>query len=316
MPAVTNKLTNIAVQKAAPKEDRPYKMSDGHGLFLLIKPSGAKYWRWSYRYAGKQKELALGTYPLISLKAARTARDDARRKLLDGVDPGGLRKLQKTMRIVATGNSFQAVALEWFSRQKPRWAEKHWVKVQWMLEKNLFPWLGTRPVSEITPPELLATLLRIEERGAIETAKRVKQVAGQVFRYAVATGRADRDPAQDLKGALTPPVKGHFAAVTEPEKVGPLLRMLDGYEGSPITRAALRLAPLTFVRPGERPANDVLPEDVIRKMRGQRGPQKEPTKVPVSIRLSPEVVKRFKASGPGWQARMDDALKQWIKEHQ
>ena len=251
MPAVTNKLTNIAVQKAAPKEDRPYKMSDGHGLFLLIKPSGAKYWRWSYRYAGKQKELALGTYPLISLKAARTARDDARRKLLDGVDPGGLRKLQKTMRIVATGNSFQAVALEWFSRQKPRWAEKHWVKVQWMLEKNLFPWLGTRPVSEITPPELLATLLRIEERGAIETAKRVKQVAGQVFRYAVATGRADRDPAQDLKGALTPPVKGHFAAVTEPEKVGPLLRMLDGYEGSPITRAALRLAPLTFVRPGE-----------------------------------------------------------------
>ena len=250
MSSTTNKLTDIAVRKAAAR-DKPYKLTDGGGLYLLVERTGAKYWRMAYRFAAKQKLLALGVYPEVTLKEARTARDEARKQLNNDVDPGELRKVKKIMRIESGGNTFEVVALEWFSRQKVTWAEKHWVKVQWMLEKNLFPWIGTRPIADITPPELLATLRRIESRGAIETAKRTKQVAGQVFRYAVATGRAARDPSHDLKGALATSVKKHLAAITEPKKVGPLLLMLDGYEGTAIIRAALRLAPLTFVRPGE-----------------------------------------------------------------
>jgi len=246
----SNKLTDTAVRNAAPKE-KAYKLIDGQGLYLLVEKTGAKYWRLAYRFAGKQKLLALGVYPTITLKAARVARDEARLRLASGIDPSEHRKVQKIIRLESIENTFQAVAVEWFSKQKPGWAEKHWIKVLWMLEKNLFPWLGTRPIADISPPELLATLRRIESRGAIETAKRTKQVAGQVFRYAVATGRADRDPGQDLRGALATSVKKHLAAITDPKKVGPLLLTLDGYEGSPTVRAALHLAPLTFVRPGE-----------------------------------------------------------------
>jgi integrase len=245
-----HRLTDNAARKATPA-GKPQKLSDGAGLYLLVEPGGAKYWRMAYRFAGKQKLLALGVYPDVTLKAARIAAMQAREKLRNGIDPSELRRLRKTAQHESSANSFSAIALEWFAKQKPAWAETHRTKVKWMLEKNLFPWTGSRPIAEITPPELLTTLRRIEGRGAIETAKRVKQVAGQVFRFAIGTGRAQRDPSQDLRGALTAPVKRHLAAITDPKAVGPLLLALNGYNGSDVVRGALRLAPLTFVRPGE-----------------------------------------------------------------
>jgi integrase len=243
-------LTELALKAAKPKE-KIYKLADGRGLYIEINPTGSMYWRMKYRYAGKEKRISLGVYPEVSLKNARIALLKAREQLANGVDPSELRKVRKAAQISSATNSFQAVGEEWFSKQKPIWAEKHWTKVQWMLEKNLYPWLGQRPISEITAPELLAVLRRIESRGAIETAKRTKQVAGQVFRFAVATGRTERDPSQDLKDALAASVKKHLAAITEPKAVGPFLCALDAYQGTPIIRAALQMAPLTFVRPGE-----------------------------------------------------------------
>ena len=243
-------LTDTSVRQTRPGLAN-YKLSDARGLFLLIQANGCRYWRLKYRYAGKEKLLALGVYPEVSLRDARAAADEARRHLRSGVDPGELRKAQKNSRLDSAANSFEAVALEWFAKQRPIWAENHWTKVQWMLEKTLFPWIGSRPVSEITASELLAVLRRIEARGALETAKRVKMVAGQVFRFAVATGRAEADPSQPLRGALGIPVKKHLASITDPKEVGPLLVVLDGYQGTPVVRAAVQLAPLTFVRPGE-----------------------------------------------------------------
>lgn len=243
-------LTDPAARQAKPKE-KDYKLSDANGLFLLIKTNGSKYWRLKYRYLGAEKLLALGVYPDVKLAEARGKADEARKHLRDGIDPGELRKVKKAAKAEAAENSFEAVGQEWFAKQSPIWSEAHATKTLWMIEKNLFPWLGSRPVADITPPELLATLRRIESRGAHDTAKRAKQVAGQIFRYAVATGRAERDPSQDLRGALTASVKTHLPAITEPKKVGPLLTALDAYQGTPIVRAALRLAPLTFVRPGE-----------------------------------------------------------------
>lgn len=244
------KLSAIAVKEAQPTA-KAYKLSDGGGLFLLIKPSGTKYWRFKYRYAGKEKLLALGVYPDTSLKSARINHRDAQDQLKAGIDPSAQRKAIKLTKNTAAANSFKVVALEWFAKQKPTWAESHWSKVERMMERDLFPYLGTRPLNEITPPELLAVLRKIEGRGALESAKRTKQVAGQIFRYGVATGRCERDPAQDLNGALTTPVKQHRSAITEPKLVGPLLNALEGYQGTAVVNAALRLAPLTFVRPGE-----------------------------------------------------------------
>jgi integrase len=257
MGKATNKLTDTEVKNSKPK-DRPYKLSDGGGLYLLVDTSGNKYWRLAYRFSGKQKVLALGVYPEVSAKEARNSsipervgRDQAKAMLARGVDPAQQRKLSKAIKSASAANSFEAVGVEWFTKQRPIWSEAHATKTLWMLEKNLFPWLGDRPISEVTPPELLTTLRRIESRGAHDTAKRARQVAGQVFRFAVVTGRAERDPSQDLRGALTATVKTHFPAVTDPAAVGPLLIALDAYQGTPIVRAALRLAPLTFVRPGE-----------------------------------------------------------------
>ncbi len=165
-------LTDAAARQAKPT-NKDYKLADGAGLFLLVKTNGSKYWRLKYRHTGKEKLLAIGVYPRVTVKEARALTEQARQQLQNGVDPGELRKLKKVSQLESAANSFQAVAMEWFSKQKPAWAENHWTKVQWMLEKNLFPWLGARPISEISSPELLGTLRRIENRGAIETAKRV-----------------------------------------------------------------------------------------------------------------------------------------------
>ncbi len=250
MAGASNKLTDTAIRNAKPKEKR-YKLPDGGGMFLQIEPDGKRYWRLKYRFANKEKLLALGVYPETSLAVARSKRDEAKRLLADGIDPGAQRKAQKLSRATAMANSFEAVAREWFFTKQNGWSASNRDKVLSRLENNLFPWLGARPIAEITAPELLAVLRRTEARGVLETTHRAKQLAGQVFRYAIQTGRAERDPSQDLRGALKTPAKQHLAALTDPKKVGPLLLALDGYSGTPWVKAALQLAPLTFVRPGE-----------------------------------------------------------------
>jgi integrase len=244
------KLSDVAAKNAAPK-DKPYKLADGAGLYLEVMPTGSKYWRLKFRYAGKEKRLALGVYPAVTLKAARKAARDARDGLAAGIDPTETRRQDKLERSVGAANSFRAVALEWYEKEKPHWSESHIKRAGWLLEKNLFPWLGHRPIAEINPPELLTTLRKTESKGTLETAHRAKQIAGQIFRYAVATGRAERDPTPDLKGALATPQGGHHAAIIDPKAVGDLLRAIDGFRGTPAVMAALKLSPLLFCRPGE-----------------------------------------------------------------
>lgn len=244
------KLTATGVKEAKPRV-KQYKLADGGGLFLAIQPNGAKYWRYKYRFAKKEKLLALGVYPKVSLKDARAKHREAQDLLANSIDPSTHKQLNKLAAFTASENSFKAVALEWFDNQAQVWSEGHAKRAKRMLEKDLFPYIGNRPLNDITAPELLAALRRIESRGAKDVAKRAKQTAGQIFRYGVATGRCERDPSQDLAGALAPTTTKHRAAVTDPADIGRLLNILDGYKGTAVVNAALQLAPLTFVRPGE-----------------------------------------------------------------
>lgn len=237
--------------KALKPEPKAKKYADEKGLYLFVAPTGGKLWRLKYRFEGKEKLLALGGYPDVGLKAAREKRDEARKLLADGIDPGEHRKASKAARADAVANSFEAVAREWFAKQVPGWATTHADKILQRLEKDVFPWLGGKPIADISAPDLLTTVRRIEVRGALDTAHRALQNCGQVFRYAVATGRAERDPTGDLRGALPPKRTGHFAAITEPADVAALLRAIDAFRGTLIVQAALKLGPLVFVRPGE-----------------------------------------------------------------
>ncbi|HIB82766.1 MAG TPA: DUF4102 domain-containing protein [Gammaproteobacteria bacterium] len=239
-------LTNLKVDKAKPKE-KQYKLADERGMYLLIHPKGGKWWRLDYRFQGKRKTLSLGTVPDVSLKEARKKRDEARSILEDGADPSYYRASAKAF----GEDSFEAVAREWFEKFRGQWAQSHAVKILGRLEKDLLPWVGSRPIDAIEPPELLRVIRRVEHRGALDTAHRIQQIASRVFRYGVATGRCSRDPTTDLKGALPPNRANHFATITDPKEIGGLLRAIDGYQGSPVTRCALTLAPLVFVRPGE-----------------------------------------------------------------
>lgn len=244
-------LTAVEVKQAEPKE-KAYKLADGGGLYLLVKPVGGKYWRYKYRYAGKEKTLALGVYPEIPLKEARERHQAARKSLDRGVDPSEARKVEKLTRHLAAAESFEAVAREWFNRIMPEKSNSYRERTGRILEKDLYPVLGNRPIKSITAPELLAALRRIEAREAYDIAHRAKQTAGQIFRYAVATGRADRDPGGDLKGALKPRrKKKHHAAITNPAEVGRLLLAIDGFQGTTVVKTALLLSPLLFQRPGE-----------------------------------------------------------------
>lgn len=231
--------------------DKPYKMGDSGGLYLEVAPSGGKWWRFKYRFDGKQKRLSLGVYPDVTLKAARERRDEARTLVAEGVDPGEHRKAVKAAKNERGANSFEVVAREWYAKHSPSWAKTHASRTINRLQGDVFPWIGGKPIAEIEAPELLTVARRVEDRGALETAHRILSICGQVFRYAVATGRAKRDPTRDLRGALPPYKSTHFAAVTEPDKLAELLRIMDGYEGTLTVRCALRLAPLVFVRPGE-----------------------------------------------------------------
>ncbi len=229
--------------------DKPYKLGDSGGLYLEVAPTGGKWWRLKYRFGGKEKRVALGVYPDVSLQDARKQRDAARKLLSQGVDPGAVRKAQKAAR--TDGDTFETIAREWFAKHKPTWAAGHADKIIQRLERDIFPWIGGHPIGETKAPDLLAVIRRIEGRGALETAHRALANCGQVFRYAVATGRAERDPSGDLRGALAPVRGTHFAALTDPAAVGELLRAIDGFRGSFVVQSALRLAPLVFVRPGE-----------------------------------------------------------------
>jgi integrase len=250
MPKRIPPLSDIQVKNAKPR-DKDYKLSDGHGLYLLVTPTGGKLWRLQYRYAGKQKLLSFGAYPSISLADARQRREDARKLLANSVDPGEVRKAQKAATVAETENSFEVVAREWHNKFSGSWSSSHAETTLRRIELDAFPVLGAKPIEEIKAMDLLTMLRRIESRGALETAHRVRTICGQVFRYAVATGRVERDPTADLKGALPPYKKGHLAAITDPKEVIPLLRAIDGYQGSFVVKCALQLAPLVFVRPGE-----------------------------------------------------------------
>ena len=239
-------LTNTAIRNAKPRLKR-YRLFDSQGLYIEVAPNGGKWWRLKYRILGKEKRLSLGIYPEVSLKEARVKRDQARSLLAEGADPIEARKTQR----IPDGTSFEAVAREWFGKFTPSWSEGHANRIFRRLENDVFPWLGSRPIDQIDPPELLKVARRIESRGALETAHRAIRNCGQVFRYAVATGRASRDPTSDLKGALPPVRVIHHSSITDPRVIGGLLRAIDGYEGSLLTRCALQLAPLVFVRPGE-----------------------------------------------------------------
>ena len=225
MPRRIAPLTETKISKTKPKE-KQVALFDGGGLFLLITPQGGKLWRLKYRFEGKEKILSLGLYPIITLKKAREKREEVKRQIDDGIDPGAFRKAQKQAK-TEDRETFEVIAREWHKRFIPKWTESHATKTLRRLELDVFPWIGKRPIREIEPPELLSVLRRIESRGVLDGAHRVRGICGLVFRYAVATGRATRNPAQDLIGALTPAKVIHLAAVTEPDKVGELLRAID-----------------------------------------------------------------------------------------
>lgn len=239
-------LTDVKIKVARPRQ-KPYRLFDGQGLYLEVVPSGGRWWRFKYRLAGKEKRLSLGVYPEVGLKAARERLADARKQLNTGVDPAATRRAEKQ----AQGDSFEAVAREWLEKHSARWSDGHGDLTIDRLEKNIFPWLGSQRIAEIAPPDLMTALRRIESRGAPEVARRVLQICGAIFRYAIATGRSSTDPAAALRGALPPPAEKHHASITDPKQIGALLRAIDGYQGTFVTRCALRLAPLVFVRPGE-----------------------------------------------------------------
>jgi len=241
-------LTDTAIRKAK-SADKPQRLFDGGGLYLEVSPAGGKLWRWKYRISGKEKRLAIGIYPDTGLADARDKRDAARKLLAAGIDPGEHRKAEKAAGEERAANSFEVIAREWLGKQT--WVEHYRVKVEAWMANDVYPYIGGRPVAELSAPEFLRVGRRMEERGALESAHRVLQTCGQVMRYAIATGRADRNPVADLKGAITSPAERHHAAITDPAVLGGLLRAIEGYTGDITTRAALQLSALLFVRPGE-----------------------------------------------------------------
>lgn len=273
-------LTAKAV-KSALSRDRPYKLADGRGLYLEVRPNGGRWWRFRYRFGGSEQLLSLGTFPDVSLAEARDACDDARRQLREGINPSTARKAAR----VAQGGSFKAVAEEWYTKRLPTLAPATARKIAATLANDLYPWLGHRPINELEAPEILAALRRIEHRGAIESAHRARQHCSQVFRYAVACGYCQRDPAADLRGALAPIKTTHRAALTEPAEIVGLLRAIEGYGGAFVVKCALRLLPLVFTRPGElRRAHwsEIDFEGAVWDIPAARMKMRQPHRVPLS----------------------------------
>ena len=244
-------LTDSAIRNAK-ATTKPLRLFDGGGLYIEITPAGGKLWRLKYRVAGKEKRVALGVYPDVSLRKAREKRDEARRQLAEGIDPGVAKQAEKLRARQLAADSFEAVAREWIDKKLADKVAAHRDKVVRRLERDVFPYLGSQPVAQLTAPEILNVVRRVEARGILETAHRVLQHIGQVIRYAVATGRADHDPTPALRGALPAAVPQHMAAPTDdPRVVGAILRALEAFRGGPVVAAAIRLLPLLFCRPGE-----------------------------------------------------------------
>ncbi len=243
-------LTDTTIRTAKPRET-PYKLADGKGLFLLVSPAGGKWWRLKFRIGGKEKLLSLGTYPDTGLKEARGKRDEARKMMATGIDPSEHRKAVKATARELGANSFEVICREWLEHKRCNIEDAQYLKAKARIEKDVFPWIGSSPITEITAPEVLAVLRRIDARGARYTAHKVKSEISQCFRYAIATGRADRDPCPDLRGAIPAPKTENRPAITDPKEAGELLRAIDGFKGTFVVRCALLLAPMLFVRPGE-----------------------------------------------------------------
>lgn len=250
MPKRITPLSDIQVKSAKP-QTKDVKLFDGGGLYLLVTPTGGKLWYMKYRFEEKEKKLSFGAYPDVSLSKAREKRQAAREQIAAGIDPGAVRKAVKTAVRAETENAFEVVAREWHAKFAPTWTPGHADTIFRRMELDLFPFLGAKQIGEITPPEMLAVLRKVESRGALETAHRIKTIAAQVFRYAIATGRAVNDPTVPLKGAMPPTTQRHFPSITEPAKVKDLLRAIDDFKGSIVVRSALWLAAYTFARPGE-----------------------------------------------------------------
>jgi integrase len=245
-------LTDAQCRNAVcPLEKKQARFYDAGGLYLQVSPAGSKRWFLKYRIEGLEKQLALGSYPAVNLAAARKARNDAKEVKAEGRDPLQMRKIEKLKALTPEGDTFKATALEWYALKLDSWSSHYAIRERRNLEKDLFPFIGERRVSDIEPVELLATVRRVEERGALDVAHRVLSTSGQVWRYAVSTGRATRDITADIRGALKPHHGKHFAAITDPDKLGQLLRVIQNYQGGAIVRAALQLAPMLFQRPGE-----------------------------------------------------------------
>lgn len=245
------RLTDTAVKNAKLDQDKKQqKLTDGGGLYLLILKSG-KYWRYNYRFNGKFKTLALGTYPELSLKEARKKHEIEHERVRNNIDPSIHKKIQKLNRIDLSDSTFESIARQWFSEFKDTWVDTHAKRLIARLENDVFPWLGERPISEIEPPEILEVMRRVQARGALESAHRVRHVCGQVFRYAVAIGKATRDQTADLKGALPSHRTKHFAAITDEEELSTLINAIQNYKGTFVVRCALQLSPLVMLRPGE-----------------------------------------------------------------
>ena len=243
-------LTDTKIRTARPQE-KPFRLFDGGGLYLEVSPSGGKWWRFKYRFDHKEKRLSFGVYPTVSLKEARAKRDEAKKLHAQGIDPSQNRKSAKAIRDQKLANNFEAIAREFCNRPSISKKADHSLRLTRRLEIHVFPSIGNCPIDEIKAPQLLTLASPLEKQGKLETAHRILQTCGQIFRYAIATGRATYNPIPDLRGALSPVKKKHMAALTEPKDVGELLRAIDGYEGYFVTKCALRLAPLFFVRPGE-----------------------------------------------------------------
>ncbi len=294
-------LSDTAVRTARARGKR-YKLGDQRGLYLQVEPGGSKLWRLKYRFGEREKKLAFGGYPEVTLSSARELQLEARRLLASGIDPGEHKKQSKRVAKVAGANTFEAIAREWFAKYSSGWAKSHSSKVLLRLDNDIFPWLGARPIASIEADELLEAIRRVEARGALDSAHRCLWTCGQVFRYAIATSRARRNPAGDLRGAL-PPVRGkHFASIVDPEKIGGLLRAMDSYQGNLRTRCALRLAPLVFVRPGElRQAEwrDVDLNAAEWRIPAERMKTREPLIVPLSRQALRIVRELYPATGDG-----------------
>jgi len=252
MPKRIIPLSDVKVRNAKPKE-KDYKLADGGGLYLLVSSTGGKLWRFKYGYGGKEKLLALGVYPIVGLSDARQRRDDAKKLLDNGVDPSINRKAAKAARNEAIGNSFEMVAREWHGHKKDEWSIDHAATIMTRLEKDIFPWIGGMPLTDVTAKNIKEVVDRVKSRGTIEAARRLLTIINQVFTYAISTDRANFNIAQGLKGYLPPSskTKKHMAAVTDPKELGPLLRAIDTYQGSFVAQCALKLLPLLFCRPGE-----------------------------------------------------------------